>query len=644
MRGLIAVARREFAEHRIVLAAALASGILTAIVVLLPPAVRNPRSEIREIGALFVGSAFAAGVALALGFSTLAGRLAGRRFGFYFARPLSHFQIWGGPLAGVAALALAAGAAGAFPGLAANGRWPNSEVWGVRGIMYGLSVAVLFPLAQILGLSTRSRTSWAALDLAVIVVAVTTATFAARLLIRRLAMDALGRGLAALGIVALAAILAASYAAVSRGRTEFGPAHRAMSLTFGGLLLGGVMLFAGYALWTVSPRMAELRPIAGVPGPHTSWVYTAGYASGRGDLEAEFLFEIDTGRRLHIWNGGRPVLFAADGSRAVWCEPYFSARGFAVLARPWGSIQGDACRVMELDLRSSSAPPRTTDIVPTGVPWYRAVSADGSRVALVTAERGLRTLSVYDLHSSALVGAVVLPPAERLFVVFDGPLRVRVYADLRSGGRPGEIQVLLFDIAARRMEEIGRIAPDNTFRFLRVSPDHSRILVVSSRGVALWGAAGERPVLLSEGPRWSRNAMFLADGRVAVTEGDAAGTRVRLFSADGLEQKTIAIGPPGRINLGAEARPGVLVLARRPDNASLSDDESFVVDLRSGEVRSLGRRLTPAATTMGWVGDDPTYRLSPGDPGTSLFLEPRAGRLLSINLQTGQRRVLLGKS
>jgi hypothetical protein len=643
MKGLAAVARREFAEHRLILAAALVSGVLTAFVVLLPTHVWE-RQEIREIGALFVGCAFAAGLAIALGISTLAGQLAGRRLGFYFARPLSAFQIWGGKLAAVAAVVLLAEAAGALPGLATNGRWPNSEIWSVLGGMYLFSIGVLFPFSQILALSTRSRSPWVALDFATVVAAIAIATWGARLLIRHLAIEALGRGLAVLGILVVASMLIGSYAAISRGRTDFERAHRSMSAFFGGILLGAVLLFLGYALWTVSPRVGELHPIAAVPGPRTTWVYAHGFTPGRGDLEAEFLFDTATGRSIRVRNGGRPVLFSAEGKTAVWCEPSYAARGFALLSRPWGAIQGDGCRVMALDLRTPSAEARTTAISAASVPWFRALSPDGSRLALVTSERGVRTLSVYDLVTGSLAGAVILPEAERFHLVFEGNSRVRVYADTRSGGRPGELLVLEFDLAARSIHEMGRLEPDNQYRLLRVSPDRTHLLVVTVGRILLAGAAGEKPILLSSGPHWSRNAAFLDDGRIALAEGDPAGTRLKIFAADGAEQKTIAIGLPGRLTLGAEARPGTVVMSWRGVKSSFDDSESYAVDLMTGTARPVGPRLTPAATTMIWLGDDPTYHLPAGDPGASLFLDSRAGALVSVDTATGRRSVLLGRS
>src|SRR5262249_1959122 len=161
------------------------------------------------------------------------------------------------------------------------------------------------------------------------------------------------------------------------------------------------------------------------------------------------------------------------------------------------------------------------------------------------------------------------------------------------------------------------------------------------RRIVLAGIAGEQPVVLASSPHWSRNAAFLDDGRVVVAEGDPAGTRLKIFAADGAEQKTIAIGLPRRLTLGGEGGSGTVATAGPGVKCVGEDGDAFAVDLATGIARPIGPRLTPAATTMIWLGDDPTYHLPAGDPGASLFLDAREGTLVRVDTATGRRRVLL---
>jgi hypothetical protein len=638
VKGLIAVARREFAEHRLVVAAALISGLLAALVILLPTHVHE-RRDIREVAAIFVGCAFAAGLAIALGLSTMAGQLTNRRLGFYFARPLSAFQITAGKFGGATLLVLAAGIAGLAPGILANGAHLSREARLVAPAFLLFSIAVLLPFAHALGVAGRARSRWLGLDAAALSIAVVLSTLAARLLIRHLAIPALNRGMIALVVAVVAGLWVAGFVSVARGRTDAERAHRALSLTLWPIAAGGAALFLAYAGWTVSPRIGQIARIDGaVPAPRSSWVYVAGVTPGRGDYEAEFLYDTQTGQSVRVRNGGRAPLFSRDGRSAVWCEPAYAATGLPLLSRPWGSIHGEGCDVRRLSPSGLAG----TSISFATVPRPRALSADASRLAAVTSERGSRTVSVHDLASGKLLGAAPLPADGRAFLVFAAPDRLRIFVDTATHTAAGEIQMLEYDLSARAVRELGRVALGPGYHFLRLSPDATRLLLVSHQ-VLLIDSSGTQPVtVLSSGPRWSRNAIFLEDGRVALAEADDAGGRVQIFSADGAPEKTIPIGGAGRLNLGAEVRPGVLVVARRAGTgAAASDDgDSFFVDVATGEIRSAGRNATPAATAMWWT-EDPAFRLSAGDPGATLFIDRRAGALMRIDPGTGQRRRIL---
>ena len=642
MKGLAAVARREFSEHRLVLGAALASGVLAAVVPFFQSRGGTTAREMREVGASFVSISFAAGLALALGFSMIAGPLASRRLGFYFARPLSAGQVWGGKFAGGALLVISAGIAGAAPGLLLAGARTSVETRILLAASLCFCVVVLLPLAHALGIAVRSRSRWLALDFASLALALLLATVAARLLIRHLAIGALNRGLATFAVAVVVGLVAAGFASVSLGRTDGERSHRALSLVLWSVVGSAAALFLGYALWTISPRITQLLRVDGaIPAPRTSWIYTAGHTRGRDDLDAEFLFDTATRRAVRIRNRSAVPLFSRDGRVAVWCEPRYAARGLSLFSRPWGAIQGEGCEVLRLDLTNPGSAPDSARISFTGVPWSLALSPDGARLAVAGSEQGGRAVSVYELSSGRMLGAAPLPPKNHVSLVFAGPDRLRVYVDAGTYHRESTLQALEFDWNLRRIGETGVTPPVSEFRLLRVSPDGSRLLLVSGKRIVLADAVRLTELaLLSSGPRWSRNAVFLDDGRIALAEGDPAGTRVRVFSPDGAEQKTITIGAPGRLSLGVEVRPGAIVVARRAERDSVDNSESLIVDLDSGALRSLGGHLTPAATTMWWMSD-PSARLAAGDPGATLFIDQLTGALVRVNPQTAERRVLL---
>ncbi len=153
------------------------------------------------------------------------------------------------------------------------------------------------------------------------------------------------------------------------------------------------------------------------------------------------------------------------------------------------------------------------------------------------------------------------------------------------------------------------------------------------------GATASEMAVLSGGPGFSRNAIFLSDGRIAVGEGGETGTRVRVFSPSGVEQNVVSTGPAAYLALGAEFQPGKLIVSRREGN-SWRDQEVLVVDLDSRRVHAFGRHVVSAAAS--WWRNDLAARVAPGSPGSTLFLDS-AGRLLDIDPETGERRVLLPK-
>jgi hypothetical protein len=208
-----------------------------------------------------------------------------------------------------------------------------------------------------------------------------------------------------------------------------------------------------------------------------------------------------------------------------------------------------------------------------------------------------------------------------------------------------QIGVYDFAIAARKLTPIGRTETFRGWLTLRRSPDGSRFLVIDPRGKTTTlheDPSGRRVATLSSGEGWVRSAVFLSDGRIASTERNAAGTRVRVFSSDGEEQKTIPIrdGPGWRIALGGEVSAGKLVVDSRQAKSGPNESEILLVDTRTGQSRSVARGLTPVTNPPWRAQDDPEPATAAESEATKLFYGDGES-LVRFDAMTGERRVIL---
>jgi hypothetical protein len=657
MKGLAAIARREIVQHRDFILGALFAGILAATVPLLPFA-DGQRREIREISAAFAALALAVGVSIALGSSTLAREIATRRIGFDFARPVPAAGIWAGKLGGAAVVTAAVAIAAMFPTLLVNRGVVSREIGLILIAGLVFTIALLLPVAHAAGIVFRSRSPWLAVDLVLLVVTAGVVALIARLLLHEMALTAAGRGLVALGVLLLAAVIGAGFAALAGGRTDIQAAHRAFSRSFWPATLAAAALFAAYARWTISIEPRDLAGIWAVPAPRGDWTGISGWARGRGDYEPLFLFQTSTGRSLKLeagfWKAGswNPLVFSGDGRVAVWLEGGYrisplSAIGLPELVRS----RFEPLEFHRLALDNPSARPQATGILLSSFPRTWAVSGDGNLIAVASAGGGLRSLvSVHELSTGRLLASVAMPPQVRLHIVFPAPGHVRLYAEESSESGPSnevrrQVAVYDFAIAARELTRVGRTETFQGWVVLRRSPDGSRFLVFDPRGKTITlheDPSGRRLAILSSGERWTRSAVFLADGRITSTERDAAGTRVRVFSSGGEEQKTIPIrtGPGWRIGLGGEVSAGKLVVSSRPDRSDWKDSEIFLADTSTGESRPVAQHLVPLIGPSWRTKDDPESWPAAGSEATKLFYGA-GDSLVHFDALTGEQRVIL---
>jgi hypothetical protein len=300
-----------------------------------------------------------------------------------------------------------------------------------------------------------------------------------------------------------------------------------------------------------------------------------------------------------------------------------------------------------------SAGPSPTDVLFSSPPRAWAISSDGKHLAAVNDETGgasANFVSVYDLSTARLLAAAAIPPQVGAHLLFVTPDRLRIYLE-ESPGRgaanevPRQLVTYEMDVVARKLIETGRMGLFAGFLVLRTDARASRTIVLDPRGrkMTLYdGRSGRRIAALSSGERRSRNAAFLGDGRIAQVESSDTGTRMRIFSFDGDEQRMVPIrfGPGWRIGLGGEILPGVVAVAVRSEKADWKDSECLLVDTRTGQTRTIGEHLFPAVAMAWWGRHDPSWYPAAGSEATRLFLDA-GGSLIHFDASTGERRVIL---
>ena len=376
MSSFIAVARHETHGRLIAWGGALALGLV-------PPAL--PRlvagtsgSELRFAATAVLALLYVGLVAIIVGGSMLGGELAERRAGFYLSRPLSTAAIFGGKVAALTALLLGSELLLWLPTvIVESARADIASALAILAAATPLFVGV--GLAG--GVAARCRSPWLLLDLAVAGAGL--ALLAA--LGQRLAIEvwlhpgATGRLVAvvggALGVFACA-LLAGAAAALARGRTDAGRAHRAMSVVLAATLLpaGGAALAAVRALEHID--IHQLGAVTAASGDG-DWIYVSGpvaHEPPRG-WEPDFLLQRSTGRACQLGVIGVDVMpaFAPDGARVAWLE---TENPLVVLM---SRVPASETLVVEPPGDAARQRRATVDLDALAIGW----SPDGARLALL---------------------------------------------------------------------------------------------------------------------------------------------------------------------------------------------------------------------------------------------------------------------
>jgi hypothetical protein len=478
MKALLAVTGRELAERRLLFLAALLLGLVALAAPWLPGSAGSDPTELK--GAMATGLAMIVSfvLALVLGGVIVARDLGERRLGFYFARPLPGWAIWGGKMLAATLLSLGAGALVLLPALLAGGRIEFLGIgrgWGFD-LLGDLSPAFLVPLGLLLLLVTahaasimiQARSPWLLLDGAALALIVATLWVCRESLLRERALDVLRWTGTGFMIAALVSGALAGLVQVTRGRTDLHRGHRLLSLTLWGLLGAATLGCAAYTRWVLTAEPEDLVSFTSVvPSPAGSWIGLEGRVAGRGQLTPMFLFDVASGRSVRLvgtfqgyaWE--QPA-FSANGRRAVWLE--FHEGGYDLL---------------RLDLSRPGAEPVHPRISYPRMPQDLVLAPDGSRVAAVRDDR----VTVEDLDTGRLVASSVALPdgdAGRVRLRFLDPGRVRIFqsSPVEGPGQVWRLTIMDLEIASRRSVPVSSL----DFPQAAGAPGLSRYAIVRHHG------------------------------------------------------------------------------------------------------------------------------------------------------------------
>jgi len=396
MRAFWLLLGRELRARRMLFAAALAIGLLSALVPALPGVHTSRPEEVRGAAAAVAAGFWGLALAIGLGASAVAGDLRERRLAFDFRLPAS-----------AAAIGAARVGAGLLTTLGASALVLAMSL--PLGVELGfladwlpfapLALALLFLLTHAVTLSIAGERAWSALDFGSLFAVGIGVWLAWRPFYRyyvppgELRLGVLVALLLALGL------LVAIVFQIGLGRSELDRAHRAFSTALAGAALVVVLAAIGFARWylTPSPEALVAARRAELGG---GWTLTTGEARHRPGAAFALLRHEASGRalapvptpKLGWFNPYAAV--AADGSRLAWLEI------------------GEGRRDLELwtlDAREPrGAPRRALD----GLEWSQevwALSPDGTRTVSIGRLGEGRRLYCDEIATGRRLATLALP-------------------------------------------------------------------------------------------------------------------------------------------------------------------------------------------------------------------------------------------
>lgn len=620
MRAMIHVAARELVERKLIFVACFVMGLMTLAFPLVPGIEgENPKTVITFAG---VTGGLGVGVALALmmGATVLSRDLAERRLSFYFAKPLSHWTIWGGKIVGAILMTAVGGFLVFLPSTFAGGgvmilfkKWDAEAP--IEVAVMSAVLLFLIAIAHFASLALRARSKWVALDIFGLLAVGLIVWQAMRPLLTAAAFQLSIRVGIAFGIALLAATLAAGAIGVARGRVDIRIVHGATSIALVSLLGLAALATALFSVWVRRADLHDLnRARVAAHAAAGDWVAVEGNARGRLDYQPAFLVNPVTGAAIRIPSQTHrdTIDFSADGKKAVW--------GDLVSVSP---LQAD---LFFADLTDGNDP-KVTPLLVSFNPIAGAgpaMSADGTRIAITQDD----TLSIYDVASRRSIATTKLRLPETAWtqvIEFFGNDVVRIHTMMPNlNDRTKRTTVIHeYDIAARKLEQVA------TFQGYRGTPSSTRDRMLASipwagGHVILDRNAGVIKALSAEGEKVEAARWITGDRIAALAKKDDL-ARLHILDMNGIEISVIEVGNAKYAYLGAEPEPGkITVSLERHEKAHL-----YLIDVASRTSTRVADDLRPAVWSWALV--------APGSAGSRMYRDREEG-LVYFDPATKERK------
>lgn len=579
MQRFWALVEREFLEWRLLILGALLIGFCPPLAPWIPGFQHHDPEDIQQLFLVLSALPFIALAVVLTGGSLLSHDLAEKRLGFFVARPFSDAQLWLGKVVGALTVLILCTLFLTAPtlwiqrdaifrgleGLASSKVVPLVTIsspfshlfvharadlpymfspWWIPGIL-ALVLLLAMLVVHWLAITLRARTPLVWVDLlgAGAVTAILWTTFD-----RLDSAAAMGplvwleRGL----LAPLAMIfLVAGIVQVRWGRTDLERSHRALALGLWPPLLTVAVLAWAWAGWVLSPSINDLEGSLTVKtAPQGPWTVIGGRGAGRAGGHVAFLFDPDTGRS-HRLGGQDPVnlwsRFSQDGKRFVWprCD----------------RLRPIDCELWSMELGSGPLEPRALGISLDSQFAALALSPTGQRLTL----RQNKQLTVHDLDTQRLLTSSRAPEyLEMLEMPDEDTVRYWAGLDTESGWHTEHFQVRL---DAPRSTHISTVPFALRHQNQCRGEGFDHLLVESYYPVAfslVHAPTGE--VLASYRKPKPVQWRCLGDGRVVLVFLTDGSIVLRVLGRDGSEIGHSSLGPTAYLNLGAEHRPGALLM------------------------------------------------------------------------------------